>query len=210
MTTEEITESADAEGLAADHSDESEEPSIRRLAWQTFWVTVILVAMVAGAGWLLRDPLTELARWLVENLGLAGMFVGVFLADTFTFPIPPDIYIFIAVASGVDVVPALTTVAIASVIAGNVAYHIGPYISEIPLLRKRIEKFRPRGEKLFAKYGVWAVAIAAMTPVPFSVVCWMAGTYRMKYSSFAMATLMRIPRVIGYYWLYKMGWAPAV
>ncbi|MGM0556567.1 MAG: YqaA family protein [Myxococcota bacterium] len=210
MTTEDMTEPGHAGEHIPEHVDESEGPSLRRLAWQTFWVTVLLVAMVAGAGWLLRDPLTELAHWLVENLGLAGMFIGVFLADTFTFPIPPDVYIFIAVASGVDVVPALTTVAIASVIAGNVAYYIGPYVSEIPLLRKRIEHFRPRGEKLFAKYGVWAVAIASMTPVPFSVVCWMAGTYRMKYYGFAVATLMRIPRVVGYYWLYKMGWAPSL
>lgn len=210
MTTDEITTPQDSPDELSEAPEDEGEPSIRRLAWQTFWVTVILVGLVAGAGWFLRDPLTELAQWLVVNLGYAGMFVGVFLADTFTFPVPPDVYIFIAVASGVDVVPSLTTVALASVIAGNAAYYIGPSISETPVLRARIEKFRPRGERLFEKYGVWAVAIAAMTPVPFSIVCWMAGTYRMKYGSFAIATLMRIPRVIGYYWLYKMGWAPAV
>ena len=208
--TEHNTEPLESPDELSEDAEQEDEPSLRRLAWQTFWVTVVLVAMVAGAGWLLRDPLTEMARWLVENLGYAGMFGGVFLADTFTFPIPPDVYIFIAVASGIDVVPALSTVAVASVVAGNAAYYIGPYVSEIPLLRARIERFRPRGERLFQKYGVWAVAIAAMTPVPFSVVCWMAGTYRMKYKSFAVATLMRIPRVIGYYWLYKMGWAPSV
>lgn len=210
MTTEDIIEPPESPDELSEDAEQEDEPSLRKLAWQTFWVTVVLVAMVGGGGWLLREPLTEMARWLVENLGYAGMFGGVFLADTFTFPIPPDVYIFIAVASGIDVAPALSTVAVASVVAGNIAYYIGPYVSEIPLLRARIERFRPRGERLFQKYGVWAVAIAAMTPVPFSVVCWMAGTYRMKYKSFAVATLMRIPRVIGYYWLYKMGWAPSV
>jgi membrane protein YqaA with SNARE-associated domain len=151
-----------------------------------------------------------MARQLVQTTGYAGMFAGVFIADAFTFPLPPDVYLFISIAGGSDVGLTLAACSAASVIAGNVAYLIGPYIQQIPLLRQRLEEFRPRGEYLFGKWGGRAVAISALTPIPFSIVSWLAGIYRMPYPSYALASLFRIPRIAGYYALYAYGWAPAI
>ena len=184
------------------------EVSLRRIVWQTLVFTVVVVAMVAAAGWAFREPLTDMARWLVRDLGLWGVFAGVFAADAFTFPVPPDLYLVFGVADGERAAMVVATITVASIVAGNVAYLIGPYIEKIPLLRKRIAGFRKRGQTLFATYGVWAIGIAALTPVPFSVVCWMAGMYRMKYARFAASTFFRIPRMVGYFLLYKWGWAP--
>jgi membrane protein YqaA with SNARE-associated domain len=190
--------------------DATDDPSVRRIIRDTLVFTVVLVGAVAAAGYLLRDPLTEVADWLIATMGVGGMFVGVFLADAFTVPIPPDFYLIISIASGFDPTLTIATCAVGSVVAGNVAYLIGPQIQRIPILESRLEDFRPRGERLFGEWGGWAVAVAAMTPVPFSIVSWLAGIYRMTWRLFLLASLARIPRIIGYYLLYKVGWVPSV
>lgn len=194
----------------SDDDHEQPEPSLTRLLLQTLVFTVAVFGLIAFSGYVFREPLADLAEWMVYEVGLVGIFVGVFLADTFTFPIPPDFYLFFGVASGTSNLWVVAVVALASVIAGNAAYALGPYIQRIPLLRKRIEYFRDRGEALFEKYGTWAVGLAALTPVPFSVVCWMAGIYRMPYSRFWASTFIRIPRMVGYYYLFQLGWTPSL
>jgi membrane protein YqaA with SNARE-associated domain len=184
-------------------------PSLRRLVVETLWFTVIVVGAVAVAGYLFRGPLEEIARLLISKLGYAGLFVGTFAADAFTIPIPPDFYLFISIASGASVTMTLIACSSASVLGGTLAYLIGPYIERLPILRDRLDEFRPRGEYLFSRWGGWAVGIAALTPVPFSIVAWLAGIYRMGYPRFLAASLCRVPRIVGYYALYAYGWAPS-
>lgn len=187
-----------------------QNPSLRPLILQAVLFTGVLLAAVALGGMFFREPLEVFAHWVVEELGLWGVFLGVVATDAFTLPIPPDTYLFVAVASRANVVPILSAVCVASVLAGNIAYTIGPHLARVGFVRKRIESFRPRGEQLFLKYGIWTVALAALTPIPFSVTCWFAGIYRMPRVPFFLATLARIPRLLGYYWLFVLGWSPAI
>ena len=184
-------------------------PSIRRLVVETIAFTVAVVLSVALLGYYFRRPLEAIARWMIQHLGYAGLFGGVFAADAFTVPIPPDFYLFISIAGGSNVALTLIACSAASVVGGNLAYLLGPYIERLPLLRTRLDEFRPRGEYLFDHWGGWAVGIAAMTPVPFSIVSWLAGIYRMRYPAYFAASLFRIPRIVGYYALYAYGWAPS-
>jgi membrane protein YqaA with SNARE-associated domain len=180
--------------------------SLRTLIIQTVVITALLVGAVVLASVFLREPLSNAADWVVNSFGLPGIALGIFISDTFTFPIPPDTYIFLAVASNLRVMEVLVTVCVVSVLAGNVAYFLGPLLTRVPFLNKKIEQFRPQGQDLFLRYGVWTVVIGALTPLPYSVVCWFAGLYKMPYGRFFFATLFRIPRMIGYYYLFKLGW----
>jgi len=184
--------------------------SMRRLLIDTALFTIGIVAVVAVAGYFFRKPLGATATWMIEQFGLAGLFTGTFLADAFTLPIPPDAYLFIGIASGTDTTATLVACSAATVAGGNLAYFVGPYIQKLPYLRDKLQDFRPKGEVLFRGYGTWAVAIAAMTPIPFSIVSWLAGIYRMPYAKYFVASLVRVPRIVGYYGLYALGWAPAV
>jgi membrane protein YqaA with SNARE-associated domain len=190
--------------------DSTDDPSVSRIIRDTLVFTIVIVGAVAAAGYVLREPLTEVADWLIATMGVGGMFIGVFVADAFTVPIPPDFYLIISIASGFDPGLTIATCAVGSVVAGNVAYLIGPQIERIPILESRLQDFRPRGERLFGEWGGWAVAVAAMTPVPFSIVSWLAGIYGMSWRLFWLASLVRIPRIAGYYLLYKIGWVPSV
>lgn len=196
-------------------------PSLNNLLRETLIVTIVMVGGVMVAGYLFREPLEQSAQWLIDTLGYAGLFTGIFVADAFTVPIPPDTYLFLSIASHTagesltslpleTLVPTLVICSAASVLGGNVAYWIGPYIEKLPILRDKLEDYRLQGEKLFGEWGTWAVAIAGVTPVPFSIISWLAGIYRMKYSAYFVASLVRIPRIVGYYALYYIGWAPSL
>lgn len=184
------------------------EPSLRPVIFQTIGVTIAIFVAIALAAVFLREPLEAFAHWVVTELGLGGVFLGVLATDAFTIPIPPDTYLFVAVASHAPVAPMLAVCCAGSIIAGSIAYRIGPYIQRLPFLRARLERFRTRGERLFLRYGMWTVAIAALTPIPFSVTCWLAGIYRMPYRGFVIATFARIPRLLAYYALFRLGWSP--
>ncbi len=188
--------------------DPDESASLRNILVQTALITALLFGVVVLLATVFAEPTKALADWMVQTLGLSGIFLGVFAADAFTFPIPPDTYLLIAVASETGVVEVLSTICLASILAGITAYFVGPFLTKFPYLGHKIEHFRPRGEALFRRFGVWAVAIAALTPVPFSIVCWMAGIYNMPKGKFLATLLFRIPRFIGYFYIFVLGWSP--
>lgn len=186
-----------------------EAPSIRTLLVQGFFTALAVVVCVVLIAVLAREPAVAASDWIVEKMGLWGIAIAVILADTFTFPVPPDAYLLAAVASNSDKIPILLVISLSSIVAGNLAYLVGPLLQNVPILGKRIEKFRHKGELLFKKWGLWTVVIAALTPVPFSVVCWFAGIYKMPYRPFFIGTLARFLRFVLVYYLFVFGWASA-
>lgn len=189
-----------------DEHTKGEEVSLRRVIWQAAAVTVGLVIVVYGLAQFFKEPTQELARWVLSELGLPGIFLGVIAADGFTFPVPPDTYLLVAVAGEGNAPLVLITCMVASVVAASIAYVVGPQMVRVPLIRARIERFRPRGIALYKKYGMWTVTIAALSPLPFSIVCWFARIYEMPYGRFFLATTARIPRFVIYYYVIRFGW----
>src|SRR5699024_2773959 len=116
----------------------------------------------------------------VDYLGLSGIFLAVIASDAFGFPIPPSTFLFAAVASGSPVFGLLILISLTSILGGTIAYLIGPWIGKLPLLKRILERARPRGERLIDRWGVWAIGVAAITPLPFPIFCWLAGIYRMS------------------------------
>ena len=59
----------------------------------------------------------------------------------------------------------------------------------------------PRGPK--NRYGVVALGVAALTPLPYSIICWACGATGMRLSIFLTVSLLRIPRVFAYLWFIE-------
>lgn len=187
--------------------DDEQPPSFRGLAWRTIISSAVLILSVLAAGFFLRDPVTALAVRAIDTLGLIGVFFGVFASDSLGFPVPPSTYLFAAVAAETPVLAILLISSAGSILGGTIAYKLGPYIGRLPLLNRLLDRFRSRGERLFQNWGIWAVGIAAVTPLPFAVSCWLAGIYKMPFARFFTATLVRAPRFAAYYGFFTIGWA---
>jgi membrane protein YqaA with SNARE-associated domain len=185
---------------------ESSDVNGRSLAIRTVFGVVLLFAGAAVGAWLLKDGLTRAGVWFFEVYGLVGLVLGTLATDVLGVPVPVDVYLAASITADKPVLPILAVASVTSVISGNLAYLLGGVLDKIPLLGRLVRRYEDKGRAVFAKWGVTAVAIAAWTPLPFSIVCWFAGAFRMPYKRFFLATLHRVPRIILYYYVIALGW----
>lgn len=191
-------------------ADIADDPFVRKLAWKSVLTLLISFFVVMALGYFLHEPVAFYATQALALLGPLGIFLGVLGADAFGLPIPPSTYLFAAVASGAPALMVLTIAGAASLLGGSIAYFLGPYIGRLPILRGILERFRPRGERLFRRWGSWTILVAALTPLPFAPFCWLAGIYKMPFKSFFSAAVVRAPRLLAYYAFFTLGWSSAI
>jgi membrane protein YqaA with SNARE-associated domain len=172
----------------------------RNVAYGLFMLLGLLVA-VGLAGIFYDEELLAATHWIYSTFGVGGLMFIVFAADGFTAPIPPDLALVVIAKTTLSewwwaVVP---TLGVLSTIAGNIGWALGTRLGTTRLSRFLLGRFRDKHEVLVMRYGSWAVALGAMTPIPFSVTCWAAGIFRMQWRPFFWMSLLRIPRFVIYY-----------
>ena len=142
------------------------------------------------------DSLKEWASEFVQDYGYLGIFFISF-TESIIQPIPPDPFITGGTAFGLDVLKAAVIAAFGSVLGAVVGYFLGKFLGE-PVAKKLLsEKYYEKGELLFRRYGIWAVIIAGITPIPFKVICWLAGIFEMPILGFVLASIAgRFPRFL--------------
>ncbi len=142
------------------------------------------------------EALESWARSVVEEYGYAGLFLISF-SESIIQPVPPDPFIAGGTALGLNPFTSALVAAVASVLGGLVAHFLGMKLGE-PVAKKVLgEKTFLKGEAFFHRYGVWAVLLAAVTPIPFKAVCWLAGIFEMPRFPFLIAALVgRLPRFL--------------
>ena len=168
---------------------------------------VVVFGAVAVAARVFRAPLQALGTAFVERFGLLGMFVGSFLSDAFTVPIPPQFYLLTAVASGQPQLPAVVVCCTASILGGALAYRLATPLSRLGVFRRLLDRTRPHADRLFARWGRWSAVVAGFSPLPFSGLCYTAGLYRMPLPLFAVFLVLRVPRILVIYAAIRAGWS---
>ncbi len=140
------------------------------------------------------ESLRVWATQAVESYGYAGIFL-ISYTESIVQPVPPDPFIAGGTALGLDPLIAALIATVASVLGGLTAHTLGMKLGE-PVVRRIVgEKHFVKGEVLFNRFGVAAVLVAAVTPVPFKVVCWLAGIFEMRRTPFLIAAFAgRFPR----------------
>ncbi len=169
--------------------------------------TIIFFVLAAAAYSLL---ILFAGRWLKEvstriagSGGYAEIFLYVYAVDTLIVPATVDIVF--TVSQRMNPVILIAVVSSASIAGGFSGYMIGRYLNHLSIVKKITDHYRERGEHLISKYGAWAVAIAAFTPVPYSTVSYLAGMFRIPPLYYLAASLARIPRLTLYYLAIREG-----
>jgi membrane protein YqaA with SNARE-associated domain len=140
------------------------------------------------------SELKNFSRMLISLYGYWGLFLSVVVLDIPIQPISPVVLALGATFGGADLMTASLVGGMGSCLAGVVDYSVGAKVGARGFKRWFGEEHLTKGEELFEKYGVWAVMMGAVSPVPYSAVCWTAGIYRMKFSVYLITIfLTRIP-----------------
>ena len=136
----------------------------------------------------------ELSHWMV-GFADSDWAMAVLAATTFTesifFPLPPDpllIGMSFAHPRLALLFAAITTVAsVAGAVTGRwLGMRYGRPILDRFVSADKVD----RVEGLFNRYGVWAIVIAAITPIPYKVFALSAGVLNMPLTPFVIASLV--------------------
>jgi membrane protein YqaA with SNARE-associated domain len=185
---------------------ERSAPSIARLLVR---VTLGLVALLLGIALLahtFRAELETVGHGFVDRFGVSGMVLGTLIADGFHFPVPPQFYMLMGVTSGVATLTTLAAVNLGSFLGGWLAYFMAKHLSHFKPLARRLERPRALAQGVFARYGDWALVVASFLPITYAALCYLSGLSRLPKRGFAVIALIRVPRLVAYYYLVRLGW----
>ena len=183
----------------------SRPPNLVNFArWQITLTLVVLAAVFVAAGLLSKAFEQETLGFLngvAATFGFTGLSLVVFLGDFFVSPIPPDIVLFVVAKSEWqhDWPFYVSITAVVSFCAGHAGWFMGRLLRRRSWAPKQLREWALSQKYMIRKYGVWAVILGALTPLPFSFTCWSAGFLGLRYHRFFLGTLFRFPRIYLYY-----------
>lgn len=127
-----------------------------------------------------------------QEMGEIGLFLLSFMESSF-FPIPPDVILIpMCLAQPQNALMFAAIATIGSAIGGMFGYAIGRFGGRPTLdffFKKQQDKIA-EVEKLYNKYGVWAVGAAAFTPIPYKIFTIASGVFKMNLIGFTIVSIV--------------------
>ena len=169
-----------------------------KLALQTVLGLVVLVVGLAVASYFLREWMEEVSQKFIALTGVWGVGLGFFFPDAFTLPIPPDTFLVAGLLGKLSFIQILISASIGSILGGTLGFLMIRSLSKRPKVETWLDQKVSTGKAFMNQYGLWALAIGALTPLPYSMMCWACGIVRVRFIPFLLVSLLRIPRVALY------------
>ena len=209
MLTERDGEASDVSDDAPDAAADADADDVASLL-RRFLAGLVIVLVVSGViAHFVRPSAEAAAHAFVERFGVTGMAVGTLLADGLYFPVPPQFYMLLAIASRTPVSQAFPAIAAGSVLAGLVGYAIAKRLSRMRCISQKTTRLRKVLAAAFERRGYGAALLLTFLPIPFSVLCYLAGLNRMPHKFLGLLAFFRIPKLAVFYFLLHLGWSIA-
>ncbi|MEM7646497.1 MAG: VTT domain-containing protein [Pseudomonadota bacterium] len=163
---------------------------------------LVLVSLILLLALSFKPQIEAFAHWLIDGFGIAGIGAMVFIADLMISPVPPDFALLMLGRSELHsqwmiLVPVLGLI---STGAGICGWLVGQKLKHLRWVKRALAYFGNEHRRAIKKFGFWMVVLGALTPLPFSLTCWLAGIFKLSFKNFLIAALCRVPRFIIYYW----------
>jgi membrane protein YqaA with SNARE-associated domain len=139
-----------------------------------------IIAFLIGSVIVLHDDVKAWAQVKAQDMGLLGLFIAVFLTDSVIQPIPPDIFAFGAGFGDLPVWEVGMVAGVASTTGGMAGYFIGRVVGPWRFRRWFGRTLFKMARAAYRNYGALTIFIGAVTPVPYSAICWVGGIYRVS------------------------------
>lgn len=171
----------------------------RNLFKGLLWFAVIIAVFVTVEGYI-QANFKEHIDTIRAN---PGVLYGIYTISEIVFGIlPPELFMMIWILDNIDLSGFITNLAILTIIsygAGILGYYIGKVFSKTKFYQEKIrEKYLKQYEGKLKKYGGYLVFVGAVTPVPFSATCMLAGSVNLDIRHFLLICITRVIRFAGY------------
>lgn len=126
----------------------------------------------------------------LNHYGTVGLFI-VALTESVFSPILPDLLLIpMALANPQNAIYYGMVATAASVLGGLIGYAVGKTWG-LPVIERFIPAHYIQQMRLLAdKYGVWAVYIGALLPIPYKVITLTSGTFNISLPIFILASVI--------------------
>jgi membrane protein YqaA with SNARE-associated domain len=163
------------------------------------WFAVIITAYILAS-----EDLKVYQKEINEIGDRLSLLLGIFTFSEIVFGIiPPELFMLIWQSKGVlsEYVINLTYLTLISYVAGVIGYYIGHFFSKTNFYQKMSDRYLKKYDKQLKKFGIYIVLVGAVTPVPFSATCMLAGSVNIPIKDFLLVCISRIIRFAFYGWM---------
>jgi membrane protein YqaA with SNARE-associated domain len=202
--------------MTPDHTAATESPTAERAPTRSRGALILrfalglaaLLGLVVLLVRTLRPELENVGTWFVDRFGLAGVAAGTFIADGFHFPVPPQFYMLLATAARSDPLEILAATTVGSLLGGLAGYHVARRLGHIRALSRWLQRVTGNAVHLVGqRYPYRSAVFASLSPVAFSVLCYLAGLFGVRRGPLFVLLALRIPKIVLYYYLVRVGWS---
>jgi membrane protein YqaA with SNARE-associated domain len=174
---------------------------VKNLVRGLLWFAVIITAFILLEDYLQNNFKNSIEAIQDKPLILYGVF---FMSEVVFGLLPPEFFMMVWTLHKISLsayVVNLTILTFLSYISGVIGYYIGKTFSNTPFYRKIHEKYLLQYDKQLKRYGGYLVFVGAVTPVPFSATCMLAGSIHYNFREFLLICISRIVRFAVYGWM---------
>ena len=169
---------------------------LKNLAKGLAWFAVFIAAFILAQEQI--NAYKDQINTVGDNMPL---LLSIFTVSEIVFGIlPPEIFMFIWKTKGVlsEYIINLCILTLISYAAGILGYYIGKVFSKTAFYKRIHVKYLQQYDSKLKKFGGFLVIVGAVTPVPFSATCMLAGSVNLPFKYFLLITITRIIRFAFY------------
>lgn len=181
--------------------------SAKNIVRRTVWATIILLVASLLASWLFRDWLTAVGSYLIGEYGGRGVFTSVFFIDWFPVPASPEPIFLLGISAGMEMKDLFIAAASGGVVAALGCYASGAVLERTTPIGEWVNRNYPALVRWVETHGYKGLALAAIIPLPFSPMMWIAGIIGMPLERVVAISLLRIVKTAFYLYIIALGWA---
>lgn len=174
---------------------------VKNLVRGLIWFAIIITIFILMEGYIQENFKTHIDTIRANP----AILYGIYTFSEIVFGIlPPELFMMIWILDSIDVsgyIINLTILTLISYGAGILGYYIGYNFTKTPLFKKVYDRYLKPYEGYLKKYGGFLVIVGAVTPVPYSATCMLAGTVHYPFRTFLLICITRIIRFSAYGWM---------
>ena len=179
-----------------EHEESQYSFLFKNLAKGLAWFAVIIIA------YLLVQKELNVYREQINQIGdNMLLLLSIFTVSEIVFGIlPPEIFMLIWKTKGIlsEYITNLVILTLISYAAGVLGYFIGRYFAKTAIYQKIHARYLAEYDHKLRRFGGFLVVVGAVTPVPFSATCMLAGSVNLPLKHFLLLTISRIVRFAFY------------